>query len=81
MTPFTDVHVSYICRDVHVILSKNSLLTNVSFPGEEKQADFHATLWEATVAKLHVALYIDIMMDEPTSHSFHFSTYLWLSFI
>lgn len=38
----------------------------------EKQADFHATLWEATVAKPHVALYIDIMMDEPMSHSFHF---------
>lgn len=47
----------------------------------EKQADFHATWWEATVAKPHAALYIDIMMDEPTSHSFHFSSYLQPSFI
>lgn len=50
-------------------------------PRVEKQADFHASLWEATVVKVNVVPYIDIMMDEPSSYLFHFSSYLQLSYI
>lgn len=59
----------------------HSLQKSYWVPRVEKQTDFHATLWEATVAKQHVALYIDRMMDESTSNSFRFSSYLQQSFI
>lgn len=84
--PFSLMFMCHIFVEMFVGLlvwfsTKNSLCTNFILPRDDKQADFHATLWEATVVKLHVALYIDIMMDEPTFRSFSFCTYLWLSLI